>query len=1538
MKTKKLLARRGAIALACSALVHPAAHADISGFVPDAQSFPFSCSGPGTWCQPGLGKLDVIRTVWLSGCKTWDSAAPGRCADTGLDTGSGGAVQAYGKDPALLMDKALAARKAYQESVGIAYQTSKTSRYANCVDSGSNGSLLRVCQAYGYARVGAGTTSSPYSWSPTEKLIDTLEARFTVSQVGAGQLCSGYVPNVGCPTTSSSRATPPVVGMCPVASTPAVSPQYGNAVVGDPISLVTGAVVESRQDLAWPIAFSRSYASTRPMAYSMGSWRHSHESRLDIAQGGPWGARFDAGLSFSLEDGTEVIFSRTSSSAAFASAFADGKTSTVSANSEGYLLLLPTGETRQYNSSGLMTRRSARSGYRLDYVYDGAGRLASITDSYARGLTFAYVGSSSLIARISTVGGASADQVDYAYAAGQLAGASFNAGSAESYAYDEAGRLSTITDELGAVAAQFAYDPVSGKGIQSKRFSAPGSPTEQVDVAYGSSSATVTQGGAASVYTLAKDASNLTGRVSSATIADGASSYAVSYDSNGGAVGLRVGTMTGTYVSSSSTQLPSQLTKPGGAVESYTWDPATRLLSKIVGASPQGTRTTSFEYDGFGNLAGATITPGAGAARAWHWTYGTLGKMATATGPDGVVAATYEYYPDDDFGSLARRGQLKSATNALGHKSAIDEYDERGRAIRITDPNGVSTVLDYDDKGQLLSESRAGSSRTMSYDAAGLLRTVSSSSGYSATMAYDGAQRLISVEDNNGDSAEIAYDEHGNAQRTSVSQNGALVQAFNAAHTPLGQVGKAWSATEAEASSATYDANGRPKTSTDGLGRTSTFGYAATGGMSSAAEPSGSSAMTRDVDDNIKTFSAGGVSQTTYAWNDFGEILSIASPDSGAQNFARDAAARTTTMTDAAGIAHVATKDVLGRISTVSHALAGSATMTEAYAYDAGRIGMLSSVSDSSGTQAWTWNEFDMPANKEQTVGGVALSLHYGYDASGQLSSITYPSGMVVSYARTRGRVTSVAVDGALLISNIGYRPFSGEPSSWTWAGGGAYAKTFDGDGKVTGVSDPALTQETVFDAAGRLSTLAGPGFSLAASYTAGDQLSGVNVGGLTQTFGFNAGLDRTTKKTFANVSVATPITSGTHLPSSIADAGPPAINASFAYDARKNMAFNGRASLTYDLRGNLATASAGGVASSYAYNAFNQRVRKTVGGATTLFAYDEAGNLAGEYSAGGDKIAEHIYLGALPIGVAFAGSPAVHAVHTDYLGTPRVVTSGAAVAWRWDSSDPFGANLPSVQAVVYNPRFPGQYYDAETGLHYNHHRTYDPTLGRYIQPDPLGLAAGKNPFNYANQNPLNGIDPDGLNSISDTKRLFDWEHLVRLETRRIDYPGIPNKMPFTKYSLPIRGTDKRVTFGVFDQKRADMPIDPNKYNYQQNCHGTTLLAGLAWLDNDQVGIVLEAKFKQIQRSELKEGDVVAYQNKSRSFNEKLDNLFSSIKGNPPLYDHTVSVVGFEKNGEPLVFGKGGIQPFAKEYQMDPSSKNPAWRYPSSMTFWRENK
>jgi RHS repeat-associated protein len=109
---------------------------------------------------------------------------------------------------------------------------------------------------------------------------------------------------------------------------------------------------------------------------------------------------------------------------------------------------------------------------------------------------------------------------------------------------------------------------------------------------------------------------------------------------------------------------------------------------------------------------------------------------------------------------------------------------------------------------------------------------------------------------------------------------------------------------------------------------------------------------------------------------------------------------------------------------------------------------------------------------------------------------------------------------------------------------------------------------------------------------------------------------------------------------------------------------------------------------------------------------------------------------------------------HNDRLGTPRVVTDQAgAIAWQANYS-PFGQADLVVANIEQNLRFPGQYFDSETGLHYNYHRDYDPALGRYLQSDPIGLAGGMSTYGYAQNNPYVFSDPTGLLSVAEANTI----------------------------------------------------------------------------------------------------------------------------------------------------------------------------------------
>ncbi|WP_373085472.1 RHS repeat-associated core domain-containing protein [Sneathiella sp.] len=103
-----------------------------------------------------------------------------------------------------------------------------------------------------------------------------------------------------------------------------------------------------------------------------------------------------------------------------------------------------------------------------------------------------------------------------------------------------------------------------------------------------------------------------------------------------------------------------------------------------------------------------------------------------------------------------------------------------------------------------------------------------------------------------------------------------------------------------------------------------------------------------------------------------------------------------------------------------------------------------------------------------------------------------------------------------------------------------------------------------------------------------------------------------------------------------------------------------------------------------------------------------------------------------------------VNYVHPDHLGAPQKMTD-AGRSLVWDASFlPFGEEDSITGSAANDNRFPGQRLEAETGLHYNYFRDYDPTTGRYLQSDPIGLAGGINTYGYVSGNPVNYTDPTG--------------------------------------------------------------------------------------------------------------------------------------------------------------------------------------------------
>lgn len=170
-----------------------------------------------------------------------------------------------------------------------------------------------------------------------------------------------------------------------------------------------------------------------------------------------------------------------------------------------------------------------------------------------------------------------------------------------------------------------------------------------------------------------------------------------------------------------------------------------------------------------------------------------------------------------------------------------------------------------------------------------------------------------------------------------------------------------------------------------------------------------------------------------------------------------------------------------------------------------------------------------------------------------------------------------------------------------------------------------------------------------------------------------------------------------------------------------------------------------------YYYDPFGRRLWKEVTGVRTYFHYSDEG-LVGEYDGTGAEIKTYGY----KPGSTWTTDPLFikennqyYFYHNDHLGTPQKITEmNGAVVWsaKYES---FGeATVDPSSTITNNLRFPGQYYDAESGLHYSYNRYYDPGIGRFLRVDPIrSMRATNHHYAYVENNPIVTIDPEGLQS-----------------------------------------------------------------------------------------------------------------------------------------------------------------------------------------------
>jgi RHS repeat-associated protein len=413
-----------------------------------------------------------------------------------------------------------------------------------------------------------------------------------------------------------------------------------------------------------------------------------------------------------------------------------------------------------------------------------------------------------------------------------------------------------------------------------------------------------------------------------------------------------------------------------------------------------------------------------------------------------------------------------------------------------------------------------------------------------------------------------------------------------------------------------------------------------------------------------------------------------------------------------------------------------------------------------------------------KTIDGVTYTTGYGYDPTGRIIQMTYPNGLVVNFERdTVGDIRRITTDRngvvAILAENITHLPF-GPLKTMTLGNGLMVNRSFDQlyrmtENSATGILDQQYSRDPVGNVTAIMDRL-DPIVNLSFGYNdlyrliaadgavfgdigfdydaSGNRQSRISDG-LAETYQYTDGANRLALIT--NTEMTDVVT-----------------------DAAGNIIQYGNRDLSYSPTNRLSVVEEEGVVlGSYVYNAVGRRIKKIAAGQTTIFHYDLSGRLIAESDGQGIFSKVYIYLEDEPLAMIAKvfkkngktkdkqkdkkekkqkkkkknkkASEQTFYYHNDHLGTPqRMTDANGNIVWAADYK-PFGRVTITVETIENNLRFSGQYKDAETGLHYNTHRYYDPAIGRYLTSDPIGLEGGINPYAYVANNPVILIDPYGL-------------------------------------------------------------------------------------------------------------------------------------------------------------------------------------------------
>ncbi|MEU3784359.1 putative T7SS-secreted protein [Streptomyces sp900129855] len=832
------------------------------------------------------------------------------------------------------------------------------------------------------------------------------------------------------------------------------------------------------------------------------------------------------------------------------------------------------------------------------------------------------------------------------------------------------------------------------------------------------------------------------------------------------------------------------VTRPSGAVTTFRYDERRRVIAWI----DSGGRRYDYVYDDRDRV----VAEGGEA--------GHVQISLAYTEPDAATGHRTTVLTTPDGGTtrhlIGPGCRVLATTDPLGHTTRF-AYDPRGNLLTRVDPLGRTTVFSYDEEGRLVAVARPdGTELRVVRGPSGLPTERHDPDGARWLQEFDERGNRTAVTDPAGRTTRYAYDASGLLTSVTDALGARTVVRCDGAGRPVAVTDPVGGTTLLE-----RDAFGRPVRITDPVGAVTRLQWHADGRLARRTGPDGATeSWTYDGEGNCLTHTdaAGGVSRFEYTHFDL--LAARTLPDGARYEFEHDAGLRLTRVTDPQGLVWTYGYDLAGRLvretdfdgRTVAYGLDAAGQLTTrtdhlggvtAYAYDelgrvlrkevAGRVTVhaydrAGRLVQASSPDSELVRRYDRCGRlKTELVDGRALE--HAYDAAGRRVRRTTPTGLVTSYAYdAAGRptlLTSGGHDIAFAHDAAGReveRVFAGivtQACAWDEAGRlsaqhlTAGSRTLNertygyrADGRLTATADRLSGARTFdLDPAGRVTAVHAHGWSERYAYDASGNQSSAHWPDS------HPGHEATGPRTYTGTTVTR------------------AGDVRFEHDALGRVTLRQKTRLsrkpdtwryTWDAEDRLTrVVTPDGTRWRYRYDPLGRRTAKqrlAADGETVTeevrFTWDgltlcEQTTVSGDLPRPVALTWEHRGLVPLAQTERILTADArqqetdrrFFAIATDLIGAPtELIDESGDIAWRTRATL-WGTTAWSRSSTAYTPlRFPGQYYDPETGLHYNLFRHYDPQTGRYASPDPLGLSPAPNPVAYV-PNPHTLCDPFGL-------------------------------------------------------------------------------------------------------------------------------------------------------------------------------------------------